>query len=54
MLDNRCEYDVPRFIDLAAEVDYDTNLHSLYEDPQQDEEFFRWFQIAHDFKVSKK
>lgn len=43
MMDTRCEYDVPRFIDLGAEIDEGQQLQQFsYEDPE-DEEFFRWF-----------
>ena len=52
LLDIRCEYDVPRFIDLNIEDD--SQYTQVQQDDAQEEEFFKWFQISHDFKVSRK
>jgi hypothetical protein len=49
LLDIRCEYDVPRFVDLNSDDQGQWNTI----DEHMDEEFFKWFHIAHDFKINK-
>lgn len=46
IFDLRCEYDAPRFLDLN---NIDEGI-----DAKVEEEFFKWFQISHDFKVNPK
>eukprot|EP00347_Sterkiella_histriomuscorum_P005496 403356394 len=63
--DPRCEYEVPRFLDLQQlddiqEAEDEYLLMGMYEQDNQprkitmEEEFYNWFQIAHDFKVPRK
>ena len=54
VFDLRCEYEVPRFLDLtdpdAADRRYEEENCNV---PIADA-FFQWFQSAHDFKVNRK
>ena len=54
VFDSRCEYEVPRFVDLtdpeATDLRYEQENCNM---PIADV-FFQWFHAAHDFKVSRK
>jgi len=67
LFDPRCEFEVPRFCDLADEDDlldlgcsggqsYLERSHSTTGGVQValEEEFFQWFQLPHDFAVDKR
>lgn len=67
LFDLRCEYEVPRYLDLNTLDDEDAGESDFYREERKhsttggarcrpstmEEEFYQWFQLAHDFQVSK-
>ena len=47
VFDPRCEFDVPKFVNIAEEAGKELT-------EQQKTDFVNWFDIPHDFKVSRK
>ena len=54
VFDPRCEYEVPRFVDLADPDATDLRYEQENCNVPIADAFFQWFQAAHDFKVSRK
>ena len=60
IFDLRCEYEVPRYFDLCL-IDEETGdeiaqevTHYEKGGLDQETQFFNWFLISHDFKVTRK
>lgn len=64
LFDIRCEYEVPRYVDLNNLEDEDLYYYGEIEPRKhsttggarvtQEDEFFQWFQLSHDFHVNKR